>query len=135
MRQKTKRVATDALGYLCILLSALLGWLPGPGGTPLLLLGLGLLSIHNPWAKRLLHFVREHSDRLREIVFPDKKPIQLAWDGLALAIFVLAIYLSSTADGLILKGVGVMSYTVALVIFLFNRHRLRWLEKFKLKKK
>ena len=48
-----KRYALDAAGYLLILLALAIGWLPGPGGIPLVLIGLYLLSLNNPWAQRL----------------------------------------------------------------------------------
>jgi len=45
LNRHSKRIATDAAGYGLILLSLAVGWLPGPGGIPLLVAGLGLLSI------------------------------------------------------------------------------------------
>jgi len=52
-KKHTKRVLVDTAGYLLIVASALTGWLPGPGGLPLLIGGLGLISINNKWAMDL----------------------------------------------------------------------------------
>ncbi len=53
MPEKFKRIGIDAAGYVLILLGIAFSPLPGPGGLPLVLAGLGLLSIHNEWARRL----------------------------------------------------------------------------------
>lgn len=124
-----KRIGTDAAGVFLILLVPFLGPLPGPGGIPLLLTGLGLLSIHNDWAKRLLHYVRKNSEHLRDAFFPDKPLFQWGWDLLALALVVTGTLLNLYTDGFILKGFAVGLYALASTFFLFNRHRLRWFEK------
>lgn len=130
-----KRVLTDSAGYACLVLVPFVGWLPGPGGIPLLLTGLGLLSIHNPWAKRLLHYVRERSASLREIVFPDNKIIQLAWDIFVVMLLVGGYMLDVSTEGLFFRGISIGMYALASTTFMFNRHRLRWLEKLKFKKR
>lgn len=57
MPDKLKRILTDTAGYLLIVAGIALGWLPGPGGLPLVLAGLGLLSINNDWARRLRDYI------------------------------------------------------------------------------
>lgn len=42
------------LGALFIVLAALTGWLPGPGGIPLALVGLAILASEFHWASRIL---------------------------------------------------------------------------------
>lgn len=135
MRTKAKRIAIDIAGYGCLLLVPFVGWLPGPGGIPLLLAGLGLLSINNTWAKRLLHYVRQHSESLRDVMFPDRKAIQWAWDIAVIALLVAGYTLDLKTNGLFFRGVSIGMYALASTTFLFNRHRLRWLEKLKLKRR
>lgn len=135
MKVKVKRIAVDIAGYLCLILVPFVGWLPGPGGIPLLLLGLGLLSINNEWAKKMLHYVRQHSESLRDIFFPDKKLIQWAWDFFVVLLVVTAIIIDVTTSGIILRGLSIGLFALASTTFMFNRHRLRWLEKIKLKKR
>lgn len=48
------RVAVGLLGGSLMLLAALTGWLPGPGGIPLALIGLAVLSTEFEWAARIL---------------------------------------------------------------------------------
>jgi hypothetical protein len=54
----TKLVVLDILGVLLIIAAGLIGWIPGPGGIPLLLAGLGLLAINHEWARRWLKRVK-----------------------------------------------------------------------------
>ncbi len=125
-----KRIATDIAGWACIIASPFLGWLPGPGGIPLFIAGLGLLSINNAWAERLLHWVRQRSENLRDILFPDITWVAWSWDILALGLAGFGTYLSLAIakDGW-LKLLPIPIYSVATIIFLFNRHRLHWIER------
>jgi uncharacterized protein (TIGR02611 family) len=41
------------IGSLFIIAAGLTGWLPGPGGVPLFLIGIAILSTEFEWAKRL----------------------------------------------------------------------------------
>lgn len=45
------------VGMLFILLSGALGWLPGPGGIPLFLIGIAILSTEYHWAERLKRYI------------------------------------------------------------------------------
>ena len=54
-----KRWATIIVGGLILATGLLLMPLPGPGGTPVALLGLAILSSELPWAKRLLERMKQ----------------------------------------------------------------------------
>lgn len=45
------------VGLFFILAAALTGWLPGPGGIPLFLVGIAVLSTEFVWAKRVKDIV------------------------------------------------------------------------------
>lgn len=45
------------VGFFFILAAALTGWLPGPGGIPLFLVGIAVLSTEFAWAKRVKDYV------------------------------------------------------------------------------
>ncbi|MDP3722527.1 MAG: PGPGW domain-containing protein [Candidatus Omnitrophota bacterium] len=51
--------ATIIVGGLILATGLLLMPLPGPGGTPVALLGLAILSSELPWAKRLLERMKQ----------------------------------------------------------------------------
>lgn len=48
------RIGVGIVGGLLMLAAALTGWLPGPGGIPLFLLGLAVWASEFVWAKRLM---------------------------------------------------------------------------------
>ena len=48
------RAIIAALGLLLVLLGLATGWLPGPGGIPLILLGLAVWASEFHWAHRLM---------------------------------------------------------------------------------
>lgn len=45
------------VGMTCVIAAPLLGWLPGPGGMPLFLLGIAILGSEFHWAKRLHDYI------------------------------------------------------------------------------
>lgn len=123
-----KRILTDIAGYACLVAAPLIGWLPGPGAIPLILTGLGLLSINNPWAKRLLHYVRERSQSLSTVVFPDKPIVQWAWDIFVVVLIATGTLISIYAENNILRASSVAFYATATTLFLLNRRRLQWID-------
>lgn len=48
------RVGVAVVGGLLIVAAALTGWLPGPGGIPLALVGLAVLASEFTWAQKIL---------------------------------------------------------------------------------
>lgn len=56
------RFLVGFIGVTLIIAAPLTGWLPGPGGIPLFLLGLAVLGTEFHWArrfrKRLMHYLR-----------------------------------------------------------------------------
>lgn len=45
------------IGLLFIIAAGLLGWLPGPGGIPLFLVGIAILATEFTWAERIKNLV------------------------------------------------------------------------------
>jgi hypothetical protein len=119
-----RRFGTDIGGYVCLLLVIPVGSLPGPGGIPLLVAGLSLLSVHNPWARKLLEYVKIHSESLRSIFFPKNKRIELAWDFTAAALFVGSFVVLTTTDTRIISLLSTSTGAGATTIFMMNRGRL-----------
>ncbi|MEJ5868820.1 PGPGW domain-containing protein [Pseudokineococcus sp. 5B2Z-1] len=60
------RVGVAVVGGLLLVAWALLSWLPGPGGIPLFLLALAVLSTEFSWARRLLVRARVAAHRFAE---------------------------------------------------------------------
>lgn len=59
------RVLVGALGTLLILLGVVTGPLPGPGGIPLVLLGLAVWASEFAWAHRLMQWFRVQLHKVR----------------------------------------------------------------------
>ena len=60
-----KRWATIIVGGLILATGLLLMPLPGPGGLPVTLIGLAILSSEVPWARRLLQRLKQRVQRAR----------------------------------------------------------------------
>jgi len=48
-----RRPLTFIVGMVFIIAAALTGWLPGPGGIPLFLIGIAILATEFEWAKTI----------------------------------------------------------------------------------
>lgn len=118
-----KRFLTDAGGYFLLLAALLTGWLPGPGGIPLALAGLGLLSINNKWAHDLREYALKHGGRLVEIFFPRNSAIEWAYDVLTVLLLALSSVLIWQHGAIWQISLAVAGYFAALFIALMNRDR------------
>lgn len=71
------------IGSLLVLLSGAIGWLPGPGGIPLFLLGIAILASEFAWAERvrdgILGYIHAFGNLMR------RRPL-VAWSIIAVAI-------------------------------------------------
>lgn len=124
-----KVVLTDAAGVGCLMLVPFLGPLPGPGGIPLLLAGFGFLAVNHDWADSAVDYVKERSESLRNVIFPDVKWIQWLWDIFCVLLLVGGTFMNLQVEHWFWKGIsyGVMAGSTTL--FLMNRHRIDWLDK------
>lgn len=70
---KPRRIVTFIIGMLLILTSALIGWIPGPGGMIPFLLGVAVLATEFSWAERLrdrlLDMVKQAGEMLKKRPF------------------------------------------------------------------
>jgi hypothetical protein len=125
VRRHAKRIAIDAAGYLLIVAAITTGWLPGPGGIPLAVAGLGLLSINNAWAKHLRIWVIQNGGRLVEILFPKWPWVEWGYDIVAFLLLMVTFLLEIHHAHLWEMGLGVTAFFIALFIALTNRDRLK----------
>ncbi len=123
MSPTLKRIGTDAAGYGLILLGIASGWLPGPGGIPLILGGLGLLSIHNEWARRLRDWLLAHGGKFIEKLFPKHPYVQAMYDLIALILFAIVAWLSWHHAAVWQISLAIALFCIAVVIAGMNRDR------------
>ncbi len=67
--QQAKRFLRIVFGFTLLAIGILMIVAPGPG-TVTILVALGILAAEFVWARRLLDRVKQHSERLRNTVFP-----------------------------------------------------------------
>ena len=58
IRHYAQLIFFDTLAVICIIAAIATGWLPGPGGIPLVIVGLSLLAINHEWAQRYVDLLR-----------------------------------------------------------------------------
>lgn len=94
------RLGVGVLGVLLILLGAATGWLPGPGGIPLVLLGLAVLASEYEWAHHLLQRARARAHVFGE--WARRQPRWMRWSGglATLAGVMVAMWLTLAVLGL-----------------------------------
>jgi ABC-type multidrug transport system fused ATPase/permease subunit len=135
MHKHFKRIATDAAGYFLILLGIAFGWLPGPGGIPLVVAGLGLLSINNKWAQDLRDYVLKNGSKLVKVLFPNNKFVEFLYDLLVAVLFVLVGFLAWQHAAIWQISLAIALFFIALFIALMNRDRLNRLKARRQKRK
>lgn len=105
--------------------AVLFGWLPGPGGIPLLVGGLSLLAINHEWARKILREVKERGGTILEVVFRDHPIVKLFFDLLSIGLTVLAVWLLYNATGNLFRSIATILLAIAFFVFLANRQRLQ----------
>jgi hypothetical protein len=124
MSQSLKRIFIDIGGYGLILLGVATGWLPGPGGIPLILGGLALLSLHNAWARRLRNWLLRHGADFILYLFPKNPKIQLLYDFIAGIILVIIAWLVWNQASVWQIGLASALFLFVLMIVGMNRDRI-----------
>lgn len=127
--KKVRHFVFDFIGVVLIILSPTLGWLPGPGGIPLLLGGLGFLSVHHDWAKKLIIYIKENGLKVSGHIFREHTALQAVYDVLSFLLFAGGVYLVTTYTKNITLSLAIISIFTGLTLFLGNRRRLDTLSK------
>lgn len=120
-----KFILIDSVGVLLIIAAGLTGWLPGPGGIPLLIAGLSVLSINHTWAKRLLKRVKKDGAQIFSKIFNDHPVWQAAYDISSVIFITVGIYLINTYTRNLTLSFAIFLTFTGLALFLGNRRRLQ----------
>ncbi len=113
----------DFLAVLCFIGVILFGWLPGPGGIPLFLLGLSLLAVNHDWAERWLSTAKLKGVSIKKWLFPNIEWIKRAYDIVATTAMITASLLLYKFDSRLIEGFAILVIFFSLFIFLVNRNR------------
>lgn len=127
-----QRIAIDVAGFGLMIISPLLGWLPGPGGIPLFLAGLGLVSLNHEWAENLLRNFEWRRQELTAKYLMTSARVSHTVDAVCILIVAGGIYLAATQEQFLYKAVGLGSVTLCLIVLISNQRRFeRIVAKFK----
>ncbi|HTE22605.1 MAG TPA: hypothetical protein VK674_06215 [Candidatus Limnocylindria bacterium] len=111
----------DTLAVICMVGAIATGWLPGPGGIPLFILGLSLLAINHEWAKRYIDLLRKYADRVSDLIFIPR--LRVFFDPLAPFLLAAGVFLIGRRSALWMLSLGIFCIGMSLVTFFGNRNR------------
>lgn len=129
MKRKTTVLLIDILGFTCIIAAPFLGWLPGPGGLPLLIIGLSLLAKNHEWAERLLQRVKDHAGQAAKKVSDADPATKIAIDIASVLFIAGAVVLISNTTRSLLTTAAISLIIVGTTMFVTNRDRYQKLWK------
>src|SRR5215216_378836 len=89
LKRYGKTILFDGLAVLCFIGVILFGWLPGPGGIPLLILGLSLLAVNHDWAERWLETAKHKGVTFKKWLFPNKRWVKNLYDFGSIALITI----------------------------------------------
>ena len=69
---QVRRVFLIVVGFTLLLLGIIMLFTPGPG-TPVILIGLGLLAAEFVWARRLMERIKREGTRLKDVFLGTEK--------------------------------------------------------------
>ncbi len=130
-----KIIVFDTLATLCFIGVILFGWLPGPGGIPLFLLGLGLLAVNHDWAERWLETAKHKGVTIKKWLFPDIQWIRHTYDVISFLLIIAGGAILYSYDNRFIEGGAVILVCGGLFLFLLNRDRINKLSDIFKKKK
>lgn len=118
-----QRVLIDAAGFSLMFISPFLGWLPGPGGIPLFLAGLGLVSLNHEWAERLLKNFDAKRRKFTNKYLVSSPKVSAFVDIIIIAAFSAGVYLALFTNQNLTKIGGLFLASISVIIFFSNQKR------------
>lgn len=128
-RTRLKAILVDILGFSLIIVAVPISWIPGPGGIPVLIVGLSLLATNHEWAERLVQRVREQGVNLSQKLFSNDPRMKWLLDILSIAFIAGAVLIVTMATRSLTKTAAISLVIAALFLFFGNRRRFHNLKK------
>lgn len=123
MKKRVRAILIDVLGFTLILAAIPLGWLPGPGGIPLVILGLSLLANNHEWAERLMNKVKAESGSMFQKVFNGSARSKWIIDISSVVLISVAVLLIVQLTRSIARTAAVSLIIAGIFLLLSNRRR------------
>lgn len=124
-----KVIILDLLGLVFIVAALLTGWLPGPGGVPLFIIGLSLLAINHTWAERYIDLLKKYADKLGDVIFVKNPKIQFLYDAIAPVVLAMGVILLVRHSAWWLVSLGIFQVFAGITFLLGNRGRWQKLKR------
>lgn len=121
IKHVTQLVVLDTLAIIFMLLAIATGWLPGPGGIPLFIIGLSLLAVNHEWAERYIDLLKEYADKVSDLIFIPK--LRVFFDVLAPTLLIIGIIFLEYQSAIWMISFGVFCVGMSMVTFFGNRNR------------
>ena len=118
-----QRIAIDILGFSMVIAAPLTGWLPGPGGIPLFVAGLGLLSLNHEWAERYLQKFEKQREEFRDKYLMADSRVSKIIDLVCLSLMAIGLYFAVTSAEVLIRGLGLGTFSISLIVLLSNQKR------------
>ncbi len=137
MKQKTKAILVDILGFTLIIVAIPISWLPGPGGIPIIILGLSLLATNHEWAERIMNRLKKEVSKASQRVSEADPATKWGIDIMGI-IFIAAAVLLLTQFTRSVATTAAISLSIGAVVLLLtnqNRYLKLWRKLFKKHKK
>lgn len=135
MHRRIKAILVDIIGFTLIIAAIPISWLPGPGGIPILIIGLSLLANNHEWAERILEHIKTQGGNLLDKFFSGSAKMKWFVDLASVAFIAIAVILLELLTPNIKYTIGIALIISGTFLFLGNRRRYqRFWEKIKLTK-
>lgn len=121
IRHYMQLIIFDALAIIFMIAAILTGWLPGPGGIPLFVIGLSLLAINHEWAERYIRKLQKYVNMIGDIIFIQR--LRVIYDLLAPTLIIWGVLFILSAGFSFARSVGTFMIFLGIVIFFGNRDR------------
>lgn len=123
MKKKTRALLIDILGFTCIIIAPFLGWIPGPGGIPLLIIGLSLLANNHEWAEKLLQKVKDRTSSAAAKVTEASPAVQWAIDIGSVILIAAAVIVITQATKSLLTTAAISFIIAGVILLATNQNR------------
>lgn len=123
MKHKTKALLVDILGFTLIIVAIPIGWLPGPGGIPLIILGLSLLATNHEWAERIMNRLKAEVSTASKRMTEANPATKWGIDILGIIFISGAVLLLTQFTKNITTTAAISLCIVATILLLTNQNR------------
>ena len=113
----------DIAGFGLLILSPIIGPLPGPGGIATFLAGLGVLSLNYDWAERLLKELDNRRQKITEVIMT--KPLVVkSIDAFAIASMIAGTLVLIFIENKLIQYIAIGSLISSPLVILLNNKRI-----------